>query len=92
MPSQEEQLVVAGDEAEVLLQSPAFTSVINELVDQAFQTFVNTAPEDKDKRESAYSHYRALVDVVNTIKQRVEVRDTITQQQLNNGDNSQEDQ
>ena len=91
MPSQEEQLVMAGDEAEVLLQSPAFTSVINELVEQAFQTFVSTAPEDKDKRESAFSHYRGLVDVVNTVKQRVEVRDSI-KQQLNNGDNSQEDQ
>ena len=90
MPTQEEQLVVAGDEADVLLKGTAFTSVINELVERAFQTFVNTAPEDKEKREYAYSHYRALVDVVDTLKQRVQVRDSILEQQ--NGDNSQEEQ
>ena len=88
MPTQEEQLVVAGDEAEVLLQAPAFTSVINDLVDQAFQAFVNTGPDEAAQREQAYSHYRALVDVVNTLKQRVQVRDSI----VNNGDNSQEEQ
>ena len=32
MPTQEEQLVVAGDEADALLGASAFTSVINELV------------------------------------------------------------
>ena len=90
MSTQEEQLVVAGDEADVLLKGTAFTSVINELVERAFQTFVNTAPEDKEKREYAYSHYRALVDVVDTLKQRVQVRDSIIEQQ--NGDNSQEEQ
>ena len=90
MTTQEEQLVVAGDEADVLLKGTAFTSVINELVERAFQTFVNTAPEDKEKREHAYSHYRALVDVVDTLKQRVQVRDSIIEQQ--NGDNSQEEQ
>ena len=90
MTTQEEQLVVAGDEADVLLKGTAFTSVINELVERAFQTFVNSGPEDKDKREYSYSHYRALVDVVDTLKQRVQVRDSILEQQ--NGDNSQEEQ
>ena len=89
MPTQEEQLVVAGDEAEALLGASAFTSVINELVEQTFQTFVNTSPEDREKREQTYSHYRALVDVVDTLKQRVQVRDSIIEQQ--NGDNSQEE-
>ena len=90
MPTQEEQLVTAGDEAEALLGASAFTSVINELVEQTFQTFVNTAPEDREKREQTYNHYRALVDVVNTLKQRVEVRNSI--HEAANGDNSQEDQ
>ena len=66
MATQEEQLVMAGDEAEALIGASAFTSVINELVEQTFQAFVNTPPEDREKREQAYSHYRALVDVVNT--------------------------
>ena len=90
MPSQEEQLVMAGDEAEVLLQSPAFTSVIDETVETAFQTFVNTEPDKSDERELVYTHYRAIVDVVNTLKQRVLVRDSIVEQQ--NGDTSQEEQ
>jgi hypothetical protein len=89
MPTQEEQLVMAGDEAGAVLNGSAFNSVINELVERAFQTFVNTEPADKDKREYAYNHYRALVDVVDTLKQRVQVRDSIIEQQ--NGDNSQEE-
>ena len=89
MSTQEEQLVVAGDEAGAVLSGSAFNSVINELVEKAFQTFVNTEPADKDKREYAYNHYRALVDVVDTLKQRVQVRDSIIEQQ--NGDNSQEE-
>ena len=90
MPEQEEQLVLAGDEAEVLLQSPAFTSVIDETVETAFQTFVNTEPDKSGERELVYTHYRAIVDVVNTLKQRVLVRDSIVEQQ--NGDTSQEEQ
>ena len=89
MATQEEQLVMAGDEAGAVLSGSAFNSVINELVERSFQTFVNTEPADKDKREYAYKHYRALVDVVDTLKQRVQVRDSIVEQQ--NGDNSQEE-
>ena len=89
MPTQEEQLVVAGDEAGAVLSGSAFNSVINDLVERTFQTFVNTEPADKEKREYAYNHYRALVDVVDTLKQRVQVRDSIIEQQ--NGDNSQEE-
>ena len=89
MSTQEEQLVMAGDEAGAVLSGSAFNSVINELVERSFQTFVNTEPADKDKREYAYNHYRALVDVVDTLKQRVQVRDSIVEQQ--NGDNSQEE-
>ena len=89
MSTQEEQLVMAGDEAGAVLSGSAFNSVINELVERSFQTFVNTEPADKDKREYAYNHYRALVDVVDTLKQRVQVRDSIIEQQ--NGDNSQEE-
>ena len=89
MPNQEEQLVMAGDEAGAVLCSTAFNSVINDLVEKSFQKFVNTEPADKDIREHAYSHYRALVDVVDTLKQRVQVRDSIVEQQ--NGDNSQEE-
>jgi len=87
MPTQEEQLVAAGDQAEAVLSASAFTSVVNDLVETTFQSFVNSKPEDKEDREQAYNHYRALVDVVNTLKQKVEVRNSIVSQ----GDNSQEE-
>lgn len=87
MPTQEEQLVMAGDEAEAVLSAPAFTSVVDSIVEGAFSTFVNTQPEEATKRETAYHHYRAIADVVNTLKQRVEVRNSIVAQ----GDNSQEE-
>lgn len=87
MPTQEEQLVEAGDNAEALLKTSAFTSVVDQIVEATFATFVNTEPDDSKKREQAYRHYRAVVDVVNTLKQRVEVRNNIIAQ----GDNSQEE-
>ena len=92
MSTQEEQLVVAGDEASTVLESAAFNSVINELVEKTFQSFVNTDPNGQDKRENAYSHYRALVDVVDTLKQRVQVRNNIIEQlEQQNGETSQEE-
>ena len=87
MPTQEEQLVTAGDEAEAVLSAPAFTSVVDEIVEQTFSTFVNTDPVDEHLREKAYNHYRAIVDVVNTLKHRVDIRNEIIAQ----GDNSQEE-
>ena len=38
MSTQEEQLVMAGDEAGAILNGSAFNSVINELVERTFQT------------------------------------------------------
>jgi len=88
MPTQEEQLVMAGDEAEVVLTAPAFTSVVNHIVDVTLAEIMNSKPDEAEKRERLYNHYRAIADVVNTLKQRVEVRDQIRSQ----GDTSQEEQ
>ena len=49
----QETLVRLGEEAEVLLDSQAFSSTINQLVDASFQTFSNTAPLETEKREQA---------------------------------------
>lgn len=80
--SQEEQLkddelMRLGDEAANLLDSPAFNSTINNLVDQSFQSFCNSKPDAEDERVRAYHHYRALVDIVGTLQQRVQVKDQI---------------
>ena len=73
----QETLVRLGEEAELLLDSEAFSSTINALVDASFQTFSNTAPLESEKREVAYHSYRALVDIVSTLRQRVSVKDEI---------------
>ena len=91
MEEQEEQFCRFGDEAEVLLKTPAFDATINQLVDSSFQAFVNSKPEDKDARERSYAHYRALVDIVSTLQQRVSVRDEIKAKVAANDNNNQEE-
>jgi len=77
--SEEEQnILTAGDEAEELLR--------NGLVEATFQAFVNTAPEDAEGREKSYHHYRALVDIIHTLQQRVNVRNQVLEKADN--DNS----
>ena len=73
----EEMLIQQGDAADKLLKTDAFNSVVNSLVEATFQAFVNSKPEDKEGREKTYNHYRALVDIVNTLQQRVTVKDEI---------------
>jgi hypothetical protein len=88
--TQEEQMIHLGDLAEQLIQSEAFTETINSLVEATFQTFVNSAPEQEDDRQRAYTHYRALVDITNTLRQRVSIRDEINAK--HDGDNNQTDE
>lgn len=83
----EEELIQVGEDAEALLKSTAFNNVINKLVEQQFQSFVNSQPEQSKERSVTYYHYRALVDVVNTLKQQVAVRDEV----LAKRDNSEEE-
>jgi hypothetical protein len=85
--NEEEQMIETGEAAEAVLSQPAFNQVINGLVERSFQTFVNTQPTQAKEREQAYSHYRALVDVVDTLKQQVSIRDEI----LAKGDTRQEE-
>jgi len=73
----ESDLILAGDEADSLLKNDVFNKVVNNLVEETFQRFVNTKPEEKDQREQSYYHYRALVGVVHTLQQQVSVRDEI---------------
>jgi hypothetical protein len=79
----EEQLLKQGDDAEQLIKSDTFNNVVNSLVESTFQAFVNTKPEEGTNRERTYNHYRALVDIVNTLQQRVSVRDQIMDKRNN---------
>ena len=75
--SNEQELITLGEGAEQLLSSEAFTATVNSLVDASFQTFTNSKPGELENREKAYHHYRALVDIVSTLQQRVAVKDEI---------------
>ena len=82
-------LVQQGDEAQALINNPAFNQVVNQLVEASFQSFTNSKPEESQTRERAYHHYRGLVDIVNTLQQRVAVRDEInTKNDKLNSDNN----
>ena len=85
----EEELVAQGDEAEQLLSSTAFNACVNTLVEGTFTTYVNSDPDDSAGRELNYRHYRALVDVANTLKQWVSIRDEINDRAID--DNRKED-
>lgn len=73
----EEQLVNLGCDAETLLNTEAFNRVVNSLVDACVNTFLTTTAEEDTKRTQAYNHYKALNDIVSTLRQQVEVRDQI---------------
>jgi uncharacterized protein YdcH (DUF465 family) len=73
----QDTLLQAGEDAELILKHNSFNSMINQLVDSSFQAFCSSKPEEKEKREMSYHHYRALVDIVSTLQQRVQVKDEI---------------
>ena len=88
MEDQQMKLVEQGIAAEKLLAADAFNSTINQLVDAAFQNFVNSKPEQNDVREASYHHYRSLVEIVSTLQQRVQIK---TEIEANEDDNNQEE-
>ena len=84
--TEERDLIQQGDEAEALLKTEAFNKIVNSLVEETFQSFVNSKPGEGEKRESNYNKYRALVEIVHTLQQRVSVRDEINASSDNNGE------
>jgi hypothetical protein len=91
MEDKEEQLINMGNEAEKLLGTEVFTSTINAMVDGTLQAFGNTKPEETDVREQSYYHYRALVDLVGTLQQRVSIKNEIVAKYAEaNSDNNKE--
>lgn len=91
MSKQEETLVKLGDDAEELMNTPVFTNTINALVEATFQAFINSEPDKSKEREVTYTHYRAIVDIVNTLKQRISVRDEINEKLKSDNSNTNEE-
>ena len=89
--SNEQELITLGEGAEQLLSSEAFTATVNSLVNASFQTFTNSKPGELENREKAYHHYRALVDIVSTLQQRVAVKDEIVAKAEDNSNQEEDD-
>ena len=77
MATEEEQLLLMGNDADALLKQEGFMRVVNNLVENTFQSFVNSKPDESEIRESLYHQYRALIMIMETLQQRVNVRDQI---------------
>lgn len=77
MASEEEQLLLMGNDADALLKQEGFMRVVNNLVENTFQSFVNSKPDETGTRENLYHQYRALILIMETLQQRVAVRDQI---------------
>lgn len=71
------KLIDAGNDAEQLLQNEIFNQTVNGMIEGTWHGFAASAPDDTAMRERTYAHYRALVDIVHTLQQRVNVRDEI---------------
>lgn len=77
MATEEEQLLLMGNDADALLKQEGFMRVVNNLVENTFQSFVNSKPNEGEIRETLYHQYRALIMIMETLQQRVNVRDQI---------------
>tara|TARA_B110000908_G_C10147874_1_gene399914 strand:+ start:597 stop:875 length:279 start_codon:yes stop_codon:yes gene_type:complete len=69
----EDELVNKGEDAEMLLGLDAFTNMVDSQIQAATQQFFASDPEDFEMREDAYLQYRALAELISTLRQQVEV-------------------
>lgn len=77
MSTNEEQLVMQGQDAEILLKNENFNKVVKGLLDQYVQVFFNTDPSQTDERSIAYYSARSIQEVINTLNQQVLMKNQI---------------
>jgi len=84
----QEELIEQGEAAQTLLETPVFNQTINQLLNSTYTTFFNSKPSEFKERETAHQHYQAIVDIVSTLRQKVEIKDEIlvTANQLEDGE------
>lgn len=91
-PAKEEALIKQGQEAEQLLTTDAFHGTITQLIDQTFNVFTGSSPEDTQKREAAFYAYRGICDIVDTLQQRVVIKNQILEHRAGEDNNYQEEE
>jgi hypothetical protein len=74
---EDQELIEQGTQAEMLLGNDAFTKTVNGLLDQYVSLFFSTDPLQKDEREVAYHSARAMQEIVNTLNQKVMMKNQI---------------
>lgn len=77
MDNNDQLLIERGNAAQEILENPAFSSVINELLNLYAQTCMNSAPHQKEARESSYFQSRAVNDVVSVLRQWAIIKDQL---------------
>lgn len=72
-----QEMIDRGSAAQDLLGNPTFQAVYKTLMDMYLNVLVQTAPNDKVSRESAYYQIRGLQDIVGVTNQWVIEKDNI---------------
>tara|TARA_R100001510_G_scaffold56959_1_gene63634 strand:+ start:47 stop:304 length:258 start_codon:yes stop_codon:yes gene_type:complete len=49
-----EKQIQEGQEASMLLENPIITNAFNVILNEGYQKWISTKPEDKDERETLY--------------------------------------
>lgn len=87
----EEMMINRGTAAVELMDNPTFQAAAKELMDIYFNTYLNTAPIDKEAREAAYYQSRALQDIFAVLNQWVSAKDNILEACKASENNSEEE-
>ena len=74
---EDQQIIEQGNHAEILLGNDAFTKTVNGLLDQYVSLFFSTDPLQYEEREIAYHSARAMQEIVNTLNQKVLMKNQI---------------
>lgn len=87
MDNNDQLLIERGIAAQELLESNAFTAVINDLLNYYAQSLLTSQPIDKETRESFYFQARGVNDVVSVLRQWAIMKDQL----LSNPEENNED-
>lgn len=86
-PEVREQIFREAEQAQVLLDHPAFASVVEEVSLRYMKDFALTAPGERNLREDAYWAIRALTAIKQTLHARVERRRLIVEEEEQENNN-----
>lgn len=81
----EDALIEQGEAARSLLGSPAYQKAVFDLTEACCQIFFTCDPDDVKRREDAYTLMRAMREISDTLKQRVDImNDILNKRELEN--------